>query len=509
MTEKKPKKYEYLKKYFGYASFRPGQEALIDAALDGRDVLGILPTGGGKSVCYQVPALMLPGFSVIISPLISLMQDQVSALRRRGIPAAMLSSSVAPGVRRAILDTVSEGKLKILYLSPERLGSPEFRTFAGRISCRQGPPFSMLCVDEAHCISQWGHEFRPAYRQIPDFETLLASHGCRPLRAAFTASAAPRVRAEIISYAGLMHPYIYAGGFDRPNLYFDVRRPADKRTELLKLVRHYAGYCGIVYCSTRKCTEDAARFLQAHHIPCAVYHAGMTTEDRYASQEAWLSGRIPVIAATSAFGMGIDKPDVRFVIHYQMPADPESYYQEAGRAGRDGQPADCILLFSMKDLKVSRLFIAGIRSPALRKQSEENLLYMQAYAAGTRCLRSVLLSYFGQHTGSFCGNCSVCLSRGTEGMKYPAGTEDPGLYRSLVGIRKRIADERGILPYKVMSDTALRGLAARRPLTLSEMAAVEGISLMQSIKYGADFLREIRASYGIFISGHVCDDGSI
>ena len=487
-------KYSLLRQYFGHSSFRPGQEAIIDEILKGRDVLGILPTGTGKSLCCQLPALIFTGLTIVVTPLIALMQNQTDILGRRGIPAAMLSSGSPPGHRRNIYEAALSGRLKLLYVSPERLQSPDFLSFAAAL-CRTGAPgISMICIDEAHCISRWGHDFRPSYLNIRDFAAFLERKGQRPRMAAFTATASPDVRSDILSFGGLRRPFIYSGGFDRPNLYYEVRRPKHRYAELLRTVRHYRHLSGIIYCSTRKNTEAAARFLSSHQIPCGMYHAGMTIPERAAAQKAWIEDRVPVIAATSAFGMGIDKPDVRFVIHFNMPADPDAYYQEAGRAGRDGAPSDCILFYNARDAATARFFIAGIRSAEKKAHAEEDLFIMRSYASGRTCLRASLLSYYGQHAAPFCGNCSVCLMAAPGRKSAPAGTEDPSLYRELAALRKRTAAARGLLPSQIFPDRALHSMAARRPASLIQMAAMEDVSLWKTIKYGAEFLKEIRAA---------------
>ena len=327
--------------YYGYSSFRPGQERLIRALLEGNDVLGVMPTGAGKSLCYQIPALLLPGLTIVVSPLISLMEDQVGTLRKRGIPAAFLHAAMRSSERRAlcqkILDgqrTGSPGTIRLLYVSPERLMAREFLSFS------ENADISLLAVDEAHCISNWGRDFRPAYRKIGDFADRLKR---RPPIGAFTASATPAVREEIISYLHLKEPASLTTGFDRPNLYFEVRHAEDKWTELLRVLAEHRTGTGIIYCLTRKTTEALAKKLNKNGIPAAFYHGGLTSCEREKSQEDWIRGRVRLIVATCAFGMGIDKPDVRFVIHYNLPGSMENYYQEAGRASRDGRPGECIL----------------------------------------------------------------------------------------------------------------------------------------------------------------------
>ncbi|MDO4619832.1 MAG: ATP-dependent DNA helicase RecQ [Lachnospiraceae bacterium] len=473
-----------LQSRFGLPSFRPGQHELISSILAGRDVLGVLPTGTGKSLCYQLPACLLPGLTLVISPLIALMKDQVSSCIRRGLPAAALYASQPFAEQKQILREAAALRIRLLYVSPERLQSAGFRQALSAL------PVSLLAIDEAHCISAWGHDFRPAYLEIPDFTALLRK---RPVIAAFTATASPEVRRDILQHTGLQHPFCLTTGFDRRNLFYEVRHVRDKRTSLLSLLKQYAGYTGIVYCLTRRTVDAVTRFLNGKHLSAVPYHAGMTDEARAKAQDAWLSGSVPVIVATNAFGMGIDKPDVRYVIHYNMPASPEAYYQEAGRAGRDGLPSDCILLYSPRDVTICRFFIAGAHAPALKEHMEYQLSAMRRYCTGDTCLRATLLQYFGEHALPFCGKCSVCLKTGPFPSPQKPGIEDHTLYRSLIGVRKRISERTGRQPYRILSDRNLHDLAVRRPLKFSEMAAIEDIGLLKTIQYGADFLKEIRA----------------
>lgn len=469
---------------FGYSSFRPGQDELIDAILAGRDTLGIMPTGGGKSICYQVPALALPGLTLVLSPLISLMDDQVAALRRRGVSARAISSAISAEEKRSILSETYAGRVRILYLSPERLWTRDIQALA------HGVRISFVCIDESHCVSQWGREFRPAYLKIRDFIDALPE---RPRVAAFTATASPEVRDDIIAFTGLQNPYILTTGFDRPNLYYEVLHPRDKWTALTGLLRAYRGTCGIIYCLTRTSVEAVTKKLNRQGFRAVRYHGGLTPEERAQSQEQWIRGEIPLIVATNAFGMGIDKPDVRFVIHYNMPADPESYYQEAGRAGRDGLPSDCILLFSPRDVKICRFFISRTKNPELRKVMRRKLTAMRLYAGSKTCLRKNLLAYFGQRAPEYCGNCSVCLRTGPFPEPLLPGVESRELYADLVALRLRVAKEHGKLPYRIFSDQTLHDMAASRPVTLPDLMVIEGAGLLGCIKYGAEFVREIRA----------------
>ena len=401
-------KYDILKKYFGYDSFRPGQEELIDAALQRQDVLGIMPTGAGKSICYQVPALLLPGTTLVVSPLISLMKDQVRALNDAGIHAAYINSSLSEGQIRKAMELAAGGRYKIIYVAPERLLTPMFLGFAKRAA------ISMVTVDEAHCISQWGQDFRPSYRGIPAFVEELRE---RPVLGAFTATATQEVRTDILCMLGLHSPKVLVTGFDRENLFYEVRR-GDKDAELFEYVLSHKDQSGIVYCATRKKVEEVALALQQRGVPAARYHAGLSAEERRASQDAFSCDDRPVMVATNAFGMGIDKSNVRYVIHYNMPQSVENYYQEAGRAGRDGEPADCILLYAPRDRQLCQFLLEHKTFPegfppedmeAVKERDAQRLESMARYANTKSCLRAYILRYFGEKPPRRCSGCANCL----------------------------------------------------------------------------------------------------
>lgn len=397
-----------LKKYFGYDSFREGQEFLIDAMLEGHDVLGVMPTGAGKSICFQVPAMLLEGITIVISPLISLMKDQVNALIQSGIKSAYLNSSLSATQYTSVLDNALKGEYKIIYVAPERLLSQDFLEFAQLVK------ISMVSIDEAHCISAWGQDFRPSYTRIAEFIEKLEN---RPIVSAFTATATKRVREDIIECLKLKDVKALTTGFDRKNLYFEVKRPKNKSEAMLHFLEDKKEKTGIIYCLTRKSVEEVCNVLNEHGFCATRYHAGLSDKERKENQDDFTFDRKPIIVATNAFGMGIDKSNVSFVVHYNMPKNMESYYQEAGRAGRDGQGADCILLYSGQDVRTNLYLIdfgndAEFTDPQtqqLAKERERQRLKTMTYYCNTNdCLRSYILNYFGEHPDNFCGNCGSC-----------------------------------------------------------------------------------------------------
>ncbi len=391
---------EKLKKYFGYDSFRQGQRELIENILEGRNVLGVLPTGGGKSICYQLPALMADGVSLVISPLISLMKDQVDSLRENGINAGFINSSLDSEEYRKILSDVKTGQIKILYISPERLENEFFRNFIRDID------ISFVAVDEAHCISQWGHDFRPSYKLIPDLYHIKGDVQIL----AFTATATKEVREDIINNLQLSNPFVKVTGFDRKNLYFKVAKPKNKLTYLNSYLKDHRDDSGIIYASTRKKVDDIYKNLKSRGYAIEKYHAGLSEDERKKAQDNFIYDRAKIIVATNAFGMGIDKSNVRFVIHYNMPKDMESYYQEAGRAGRDGEDATCILLYSGQDIIINKHLINLGTNYSFKQFQMGKLQTIINYVNTTRCLREYILAYFGQDADSHCDNCSNCLS---------------------------------------------------------------------------------------------------
>ncbi len=403
-------KTDVLRQYFGHSSFRYGQEEIIDSILSGRDSLGVMPTGAGKSMCYQIPALMMEGTTIVISPLISLMKDQVEALVQSGVPAAYINTSLSKEQYLSTLDYIASGQCRILYVAPERLAVERFVSLCSSINV------PLVAVDEAHCVSQWGQDFRPSYLKISEFISMLPK---RPVLAAFTATATKLVRQDIVEILALNDPFRITTGFDRENLYFEVRSllPSEKQGVLLRILREAAGRSAIVYCSTRKNVDDVYQFLNLNSIAAQKYHAGLSGEERRKAQEDFIYDRVNVIVATNAFGMGIDKSDVALVVHYNMPKDIESYYQEAGRAGRDGSPARCILLYSKSDVKTSGFIIdhgyedselTDEQIEELKERDRERLKQMTFYCTTNRCQREFMLRYFGERTGDFCGNCGNC-----------------------------------------------------------------------------------------------------
>lgn len=397
-----------LKILFGYDSFRAGQKSVIDSILAGRDAFAVMPTGAGKSVCYQIPAVLLPGITLVVSPLISLMQDQVKALNEAGVPAAFINSSLSEKDYNETIRRARQGIYKIIYIAPERLVTEGFLALAKSV------PISMVTVDEAHCISQWGQDFRPSYMKIVEFVKTLEK---RPIISAFTATATETVREDIICTLGLQNPFTLVNGFDRENLFFQVDKPKNKEQYILKYISGHSGDSGIIYCATRKNVDNIYELLKSKGISVGKYHAGMSAEERKKMQDDFVFDYTSIVVATNAFGMGIDKSNVRFVIHYNMPQSMENYYQEAGRAGRDGLDAKCILLFSPQDIVINRFLLDHKEmqdlDPAdretVRERDVRRLQVMERYCYTTECLRNYILKYFGENPEKPCQDCGNCL----------------------------------------------------------------------------------------------------
>jgi len=402
------KKHSVLKQYFGYDKFREGQEHLIDCILNGENVVGVMPTGAGKSICFQVPAMILDGITIVISPLISLMKDQVNSLAQAGIKAAFINSSLSDTENFEVMENAKNGVYKIIYVAPERLASETFLCFSRNAN------ISMVTVDEAHCISQWGQDFRPSYTQIVSFIEKLR---VRPVISAFTATATLRVREDIIYSLKMHSPNILVTGFDRKNLHFEVQRPKDKFKALKDFLEDRRLKTGVVYCSTRKLVEEVCDRLNDCGFNATRYHAGLVDEERRVNQEKFIFDKYNIIVATNAFGMGIDKSNVSFVVHYNMPKDIEGYYQEAGRAGRDGADADCVLFYSGQDVRMQLYMIDNVKTveafdseteKLLKSNDRQRLKAMTYYCHTTECLREYILRYFGEKSPNYCGNCSNC-----------------------------------------------------------------------------------------------------
>ena len=399
---------EALKSVFGYDSFRPGQKPIIDSILAGRDVMAVMPTGAGKSVCYQIPALMLSGITLVISPLISLMQDQVKALNEAGVSAAFINSSLSENVINDTIRKARQGIYKIIYVAPERLVTDRFLDLARNMD------ISMVTVDESHCISQWGQDFRPSYMKITEFVSML---GKRPIISAFTATATEMVREDVVCTLGLNNPYVMVTGFDRENLFFQVEKPKNKEQYVLNYLAKHIGESGVIYCATRKNVDNLYEILKKRGFSVGKYHAGMDSAERKQMQDDFVFDYTSIIVATNAFGMGIDKSNVRFVIHYNMPQSMENYYQEAGRAGRDGLDSKCILLFSAQDIVINRFLLehkdfsdlddADIET--VKERDMQRLVTMERYCYTTECLRNYILKYFGEKPDKPCDDCGNCL----------------------------------------------------------------------------------------------------
>lgn len=506
-------KYSILKQYYGHSAFRAGQEALIDAILSGRDALCVMPTGGGKSLCYQIPALLLPGITLVVSPLISLMKDQVAALKSAGVPAAYINSSLTGEQIRTVYARTRKGAYKLIYVAPERLETNSF------LSLMQEMDVSFLAVDEAHCISQWGQDFRPSYLGIVDFINALPR---RPIVAAYTATATKQVQSDILRLLQLQSPYRIVTGFDRPNLYFDVRRPKNKFSALAALIDERRERSGIVYCATRAAVERVCDSLCDRGIAATRYHAGLTDEERQQNQDDFQFDRKTVMVATNAFGMGIDKSNVSFVIHYNMPKSLEAYYQEAGRAGRDGENADCVMRIRERlGYYVGKtLVIQVLRGSRDQRLLSLGLASLSTYALMDKTSPSVIERYIeylesagylevDQHYSTlrptkkasavlFDGEC-VLMQKRVEPKaekKYPRGAfsdefEENSLYEALRAQRAELAKRESVPAYVIFSNATLADMAEKAPRSLSELLEVSGVGERKASRYGEVFLRTI------------------
>lgn len=509
-----------LKQYFGYDSLRTGQEELINGILAGRDVLGIMPTGAGKSLCYQLPALILKGITLVISPLISLMSDQVKALNQAGVHAAYINSSLTENQIRMALSYASQGRYKIIYVAPERLNTPRFLDFA----CNAD--ISMLTVDEAHCISQWGQDFRPSYLEIAGFLTRLPR---RPIVSAFTATATERVKNDIVASLELNNPVTMVTGFDRPNLFFRVvtrKGGSQKDNSIINYVKKHEDESGIIYCATKKNVDKLYTLLNEQGISAGRYHAGLSNEERKQNQENFTYDRIRVMVATNAFGMGIDKSNVRYVLHYNMPQSLEYYYQEAGRAGRDGEEAECVLFFSKQDIMINKFFLqnkatAGDVASDMQKTANDQrkLQQMINYCETDKCLREFILSYFGDTTPCICNKCSNCVVVEDEeeetyvetGKKRKKAAQLVGLnelgvalFEKLRSVRTELAAEKSVPPYIICSDKTLKDMCAKLPRDKEQLADVYGMGEQKIQNYGEAFVTAVNS----FVAGNPNPSGS-
>lgn len=498
-----------LKQYFGYDSLRTGQEELINGILAGHDVLGIMPTGAGKSLCYQLPALMLKGITLVISPLISLMSDQVKALNQAGVHAAYINSSLTENQVRMALSYASQGRYKIIYVAPESLNTPRFLDFA----CNAD--ISMLTVDEAHCISQWGQDFRPSYLEIAGFLTRLPR---RPIVSAFTATATERVKNDIVASLGLNNPVTMVTGFDRPNLFFRVvtrKGGSQKDNSIINYVKKHEDESGIIYCATKKNVDKLYTLLNEQGISAGRYHAGLSNDERKQNQEDFTYDRIRVMVATNAFGMGIDKSNVRYVLHYNMPQSLEYYYQEAGRAGRDGEEAECVLFFSKQDIMINKFLLqnkasAGDVASDMQKTANDQrkLQQMINYCETDKCLREFILSYFGDTTPCICNKCSNCVVVEDEEEKtyvetgkkrkkaaQLAGLNELGaaLFEKLRSVRTELAAEKSVPPYIICSDKTLKDICAKLPRDKEQLADVYGMGEQKIQNYGEAFVTAVNS----------------
>jgi len=473
---------DLLKTTFGYADFRPLQREVIEQIMSGGDALVLMPTGGGKSLCYQLPSLALPGLTIVISPLIALMKDQVDALHGNGIEAAYANSSLDRHELYAVEVAAVRGRLKLLYLAPERLTLPQTQEWLKRLSV------SLIAIDEAHCISEWGHDFRPEYRKLKCLRDLYPNVP----RIALTATANPRVKRDIIEQLGLHGGKIFQSSFNRPNLTYRVVPKKGAFERLVAELRARPQQSAIVYCFSRKSTERLAEKLVQSGIPAAAYHAGMTPLARSRTQERFIRDEVSVITATIAFGMGIDKPDVRMVVHMDMPKSVEGYYQETGRAGRDGLPGDCLLFYSPGDRVKYEIFIRQMADEADQARAREHLRFISAYCQLTTCRRKFLLNYFGEAwEHDACGGCDVCLPK-QETPQTTAAPVDRELFEELRAIRRALANARHVPPYMILGDRSLEELAQRKPRTTQEMEGVFGIGKRKLEQFGAVFLEKIK-----------------
>lgn len=483
-----PAAIEALRTYYGYDQFRNGQSTLIEAILAGKDVLGIMPTGAGKSICYQIPAILLPGVTLVISPLISLMKDQVDALNAAGIEATFINSSLSAKETNERMRNVAEGHYKLLYVAPERLESEHFREMVRQLDV------PLVAVDEAHCVSQWGHDFRPSYMTII---RLLRDIEPRPVMAAFTATATDVVKDDIVARLKLQAPVRITTGYARDNLALNVVRNADKRDYVARFIQEHPGQAGIIYASTRREVESVQSFVSGLGVIAGKYHAGLSEEDRARTQDAFQRDDLQVIVATNAFGMGIDKSNVRFVIHNNMPKNLEAYYQEAGRAGRDGEPGECVLLFSPQDVVTQKFFIDQSEAEEERKKNDYRLLNeMVQYAHTGDCLQRMIVRYFGEENSEPCGQCANC----TDVREQRDVTEQAKLVFACISeMRQRFGVTITAKVLRGANDAKVRQFGFDRLMTYGRMKQVPEKQLVQLIHslVAGGYLRMSDSAYPI------------
>lgn len=490
--------YKTLKKHFGYDEFRPLQKEIIEQVLNKEDCLVLMPTGGGKSLCFQLPTLLQEGLTVVISPLISLMKDQVDALTQNGINAAYINSSLERGEIEDIIVKVKNGDIKLLYIAPERLSVPNFQELLHTL------PIGLFAIDEAHCISEWGHDFRPDYRNLNKLRTNFPDI---PI-IALTATATQQVRDDIVKQLNLPKPHIFTSSFNRQNLSYEVFPKKDSFESILSLIELYPKESAIIYCFSRKDTESLAAKLKAHGHNAGTYHAGLTADKRKENQDAFIQDDIHIMVATIAFGMGIDKPDVRLVIHHSLPKSIEGYYQETGRAGRDGSPARCVLLFSTADKYKQDYFISLIKDEEEKAQAEHNLDQAVQYGYLGSCRRKFLLGYFNEnYEEANCGNCDKCIAfaplasstsvekvsaKRTKTKPALSGKYDTDLFDVLKQLRMKESKRRRVAPYIVFSDKALRGMCDNKPQTNEAFLEINGVGEKKLKRFGKIFMSAIK-----------------